>query len=52
MDWLTEFGRRLSASWHLAGVSLRRLIFSRQTIISLLLLGLAALAVFAWSHRR
>ena len=25
---------------------------SRQTIISLLLLGLAALAVFAWSHRR
>lgn len=52
MDGLREFGRHLSASWHLAGVSLRRLTMSRQTIISLLLLGLAALAVFAWSHRR
>lgn len=52
MDWLRQFGGRLSASWHLALVSLRRLAMSRQTIISMLLLGLAALAVFAWSHRR
>jgi ABC-2 type transport system permease protein len=51
MNWLQEFGGRLSGSWHLAGVSLRRLVFSRQTIICVMLLGLAALAVFAWSHR-
>lgn len=51
MNWLQEFGGRLSGSWHLAGVSFRRLVFSRQTIICVLLLGLAALAVFAWSHR-
>ena len=51
MNWLQEFGGRLSGSWHLAGVSLRRLVFSRQTVICVLLLGLAALAVFAWSHR-
>ena len=52
MNWLREIGGRLSASWHLGGVSLRRLMLSRQTIICVLLLGLAALAVFAWSHRR
>ena len=52
MTWLAEFAGRLSASWHLAVVSLRRLAWSRQTIISVLLLSLAALAVFAWSYRR
>lgn len=52
MTWLQDFGGRLSASWHLAGVALRRLAWSRQTIICILLVGLAALAVFAWGHRR
>jgi ABC-2 type transport system permease protein len=52
MTWLQEFGGRLSASWHLAAVSLRRLAWSRQTMISILLFGLAALATFAWAHRR
>lgn len=51
MNWLQETGARLSASWHLAWVSLRRLVLSRQTIICGLLLTLAALAVFAWSYR-
>lgn len=52
MSWLQEFAGRLSATCHLWGVSLRRLAWSRQTIISILLLGLAALAVLAWAHRR
>lgn len=52
MTWLQESGRKLSASWHLAIVSLHRLAWSRQTVMSILLLSLAALAVFAWSHRR
>lgn len=52
MNVLREFGAWLSASWHLAGVSLRRLLLSRQTIICVLLLCLASLAVFAWSNRR
>lgn len=52
MNWFQESAGRLSASWHLAGVSLRRLLMSRQTIICVLLLGLAALAVFVWSYRR
>lgn len=51
MNGPQQFGGTLSASWHLAGVSLRRLVLSRQTIICLLLLGLAALAVFAWGYR-
>jgi len=33
----------------MAGLSLRRLAWSRQTMVSLLLLGLASLAVIAWS---
>lgn len=52
MTWFQELGGRLSASWHLAVVSLRRLAWSRQTIVSIMLLTLAAVAVFAWSHRR
>lgn len=48
---LHELGGRLSGSWHLAWVSLRRLVLSRQTIICGLLLTLAGLAVFAWSYR-
>lgn len=48
---LQEIGGRISASSHLAWVSLRRLVMSRQTIICVLLLALAALAVFAWSYR-
>lgn len=49
---LHEFGGTLSGAWHLAWITLRRLVWSRQTIICALLLTLAALAVFAWSYRR
>lgn len=52
MNGLQEISRNLSASLHLAGVSLRRLALSRQSIICLLLLSLAAIAVFAWSYHR
>jgi ABC-type transport system involved in multi-copper enzyme maturation permease subunit len=52
MTWLHDIGGKFSASWHLAAISLRRLAWSRQTVISILLLSLAAVAVFAWSHRR
>jgi len=52
MNWLQEIDGRLFATWHLFGVSCRRLVLSRQTIICVLLLGLAALAVFVWSFRR
>jgi ABC-type transport system involved in multi-copper enzyme maturation permease subunit len=37
---------------HLSGVSARRLIFSRQSLVSLLLLGFSVLVVIAWSLRR
>ena len=37
---------------YLTGVTLRRLVTSRQTVVSLLLLGFAVLAVIAWSLRR
>ena len=43
---------QLSATWYLFVVSLRRLVRSRQTMVSLLLLGFAALAVAAWAMRR
>jgi ABC-2 type transport system permease protein len=49
---LQHFARNLSGSAHLACVSFRRLVLSRQTIICALLLILAALAVFGWSYRR
>ncbi len=42
----------LRATWHLFVVSLLRLVRSRQTAVSLLLLAFAALAVIAWSIRR
>ncbi|HRX80410.1 MAG TPA: ABC transporter permease [Pirellulaceae bacterium] len=42
----------LSACLHLFGLSLRRLFRSRQTMICALLLGLASIAVVAWSMRR
>ena len=44
--------RQISATWHLFWVSLWRLMRSRQTMVSLLLLSFAALAVIAWSMRR
>ena len=37
---------------HLAAVSLRRLLWSRHTMVSLLLLVFAVLVVVAWSLRR
>ena len=43
---------RLRATWRLFVVSLMRLVRSRQTMVSLLLLGFAALAVVAWAMRR
>lgn len=43
---------QLSACCHLFGLSLRRLFCSRQTIVCFLLLGLASIAVAAWSLRR
>jgi ABC-type transport system involved in multi-copper enzyme maturation permease subunit len=52
MTLLQQFSAQLSATRHLALVSLRRLFFSRQTLICILLLALASLAVFAWGHRR
>lgn len=42
----------IRATWHLFVVSLRRLVRSRQTMVSLLLLGFASLAVVAWAMRR
>lgn len=44
--------RTLSATLHLLNVSVRRLLFSRSTMISLVLLCFAAVAVIAWSIRR
>jgi ABC-type transport system involved in multi-copper enzyme maturation permease subunit len=52
MNWLQQLGGQLSASYHLAGVSLRRLVLSRSTIVCTLLLILASFAVYAWSYRR
>jgi hypothetical protein len=46
--WLGQ----LSAILHLFGVSLRRLVRSRQTMVCVLLLGFAAMAVTAWSIGR
>jgi ABC-type transport system involved in multi-copper enzyme maturation permease subunit len=39
----------LSGSLSLAGLSLRRLVWSRQTVVSLFLLGFGSLVVIAWS---
>jgi ABC-type transport system involved in multi-copper enzyme maturation permease subunit len=47
-----SLSRQLQAALFLGGISLRRLFFSRQTLVALLLLGFAALAAFAWSLRR
>jgi ABC-type transport system involved in multi-copper enzyme maturation permease subunit len=44
--------RPLSSCAYLTGVSLRRLFTSRQTVVSLLLLGFAVLVAIAWSLRR
>jgi ABC-type transport system involved in multi-copper enzyme maturation permease subunit len=44
--------RQLRSCLYLAGVSFRRLVKSRQTMVSLLLLAFAVLAVIAWSLRR
>lgn len=43
---------QLQATGYLSLVALRRLFFSRQTMISLLLLSFAVLVAFAWSMRR
>jgi ABC-type transport system involved in multi-copper enzyme maturation permease subunit len=45
-------GGQLSASVHLLTVSILRQLRSRHSLINLLLLGLAILAVIAWSIRR
>lgn len=42
----------LRGTWHLAGLSFWRLLRSRQTVISLLLLLLSGVGVFAWLLRR
>lgn len=44
--------RQLAGCLHLLGVSFRRLVRSRQTMVSLLLLAFATLAVIAWGLRR
>jgi ABC-type transport system involved in multi-copper enzyme maturation permease subunit len=44
--------RPLQSCTYLTGVTLRRLFRSRQTVVSLLLLGFAVLVVIAWSLRR
>ena len=46
------FGGAISACFYLLRVSLRRLFWSRQTMICLLLLCFAAVAITAWSTRR
>ena len=46
-----EFRRQISACIYLFGLSLRRLFRSRQTVVCALLLGLASIAVVAWSIR-
>ncbi len=46
------FFGHVTASWHLFLVSLRRLLWARQTIVCVMLLTLAALAVVAWAIRR
>jgi ABC-type transport system involved in multi-copper enzyme maturation permease subunit len=46
-----EIMGQLSACLHLFGLSLRRLFRSRQTIVCVLLLGFASIAVVAWSIR-
>jgi ABC-2 type transport system permease protein len=50
--WAAELLGRLSASLHLLRVSLRRLFWSRQTIISAVLVLLACVAVYAWARDR
>jgi ABC-type transport system involved in multi-copper enzyme maturation permease subunit len=45
----TGYFGQLSAGIHLFRVSLRRLARSRQTIVCVMLLGLASVAVLAWS---
>lgn len=45
-------GAWLAGGWLLVRVSLRRLLFSRQTVMNLLLFALAALAVGGWSLQR
>jgi ABC-type transport system involved in multi-copper enzyme maturation permease subunit len=47
----SEVMSQLSGCIHLFGLSLRRLFRSRQTIVCALLLGLASIAVVAWSIR-
>ena len=44
--------QRLAGGVFLAGLSFRRLIRSRQTLVSGMLLGFAVLATLAWSLRR
>lgn len=44
--------RQLQSCLYLAGLSFRRLAKSRQTMVSVLLLAFAILAVIAWSLRR
>jgi len=51
-NWAADFLGRLSASWHLLGVSLRQLLWSRQTIISAVLVVLAGVAAYAWARDR
>jgi ABC-type transport system involved in multi-copper enzyme maturation permease subunit len=46
------FMGQLSACLHLFGLSLRHLFRSRQTMVCILLLSFAAIAVVAWSMRR
>ncbi|MFM7070670.1 MAG: ABC transporter permease subunit [Planctomycetota bacterium] len=41
-----------SAAVSLFWVSMRRLVKSRQTVVSLVLLGFACVAVMSWAHRR
>ncbi len=41
-----------SAAGSLFWVSMRRLVRSRQTVVSLVLLGFACVAVMSWAHRR
>ncbi len=43
--------RRAAAGWHLFALSFSRLFRSRQTLVCALLLGLASIAVAAWSLR-
>jgi len=49
---MTPQNRPFQSCVYLTGLTLRRLLKSRQTVVSLLLLGFAVLAVIAWSLRR